>query len=42
MATYLDGKTLQVAFFSGDEVPVFTMELMSNSARLCGVYAYVR
>jgi hypothetical protein len=42
MATYLDGKTLQVAFFSGDDVPVFTMEAMANSTRLCGVYAYVR
>jgi hypothetical protein len=42
MATYLDGKTLQVAFFSGDDVPVFTMEAMANSTRLCGVFSYAR
>jgi hypothetical protein len=42
MATYLTGKTLQVAFFSGDEPPVFTMDAMTNSSRLCGTFSYVR
>jgi hypothetical protein len=43
MATYLtDPKTLQVAFFSGDDEPVFTMDAISNSSRLCGTYSFVR
>jgi hypothetical protein len=43
MATYLsDPKTLQVAFFSGDETPVFTFDAISHTARLCGTYTYVR
>lgn len=43
MATYLtDPKTLQVAFFSGDDEPVFSMDAISNSSRLCGTYSFVR
>jgi hypothetical protein len=43
MATYLtDPKTLQVAFFSGDAEPVFTIDAVSNSSRLCGTYSFVR
>jgi hypothetical protein len=43
MATYLSGpKTLQVAFLSGDDEPVFTMDAITKSGRLCGTYTYVR
>ena len=42
MATWLSGKTLSVAFFSGDNTPVFTFESVSNSMYLCGTYTYVR
>jgi hypothetical protein len=42
MATYVSGRTLQAAFFSGEEVPVFTFDAISNSSNLCGTYTYVR
>jgi hypothetical protein len=43
MATYLSGsKSLEVAFFSGDDVPVFTIDKISNSSNLCGTYSFVR
>jgi hypothetical protein len=42
MVTYPSGKTLQVAFFSGDAAPVFTFDAISKSTNLCGTYTYVR
>lgn len=42
MVTYVKDKTLQVAFFSGDAVPVFTFDAISHSTNLCGTYTYVR
>lgn len=42
MATYATGKTLNVAFFSGDDVPVFTFDAMQNASTLCGTYSYSR
>jgi len=42
MATYLSGKTLQVAFFSGEDAPTFTVDAISNSQRVCGTYTFVR
>ena len=42
MATYVSGKTLQVAFFSGDTQPVFTMAALPNSMTLCGSFTYIR
>jgi hypothetical protein len=42
MATYVAGKTLQVAFFSGDDMPVFTFDAISKSTDLCGTFAYSR
>jgi hypothetical protein len=42
MATYVAGKTLEVAFFSGDDMPVFTFEAISKSTALCGTFAYAR
>ena len=41
MATWVSGKTLSVAFFSGDNMPVFTFEALQKSTDLCGTYTYV-
>ena len=42
MATYVTGRTLQVAFFSGDDQPVFTFDAISKGTSLCGTFAYSR
>ncbi len=42
MATYVTGHTLEVAFFSGDDMPVFTFDAISNSTTQCGTFAYSR
>ncbi len=42
LATYVSGRYLQLAFFSGAKMPVFTPEAIGNSTDLCGVYAYAR
>jgi hypothetical protein len=40
MATYVSGKTLQLAFFSGGKPPVFTLDAMANSTDHCGTFSY--
>jgi hypothetical protein len=40
MAAYVAGHSLQLAFFSGDKPPVFTLEALANSTDLCGTYSY--
>ena len=42
VATYGTGKALQLAFFSGPSMPVFTMEALGSSTSLCGIFSYVR
>jgi len=42
MVTYVSGHTLQVAFFSGAPVPLFTPEAIATTTNLCGVYTYVK
>lgn len=42
MATYARAKKLEVAFFSGDRMPVFTFEAMQESQARCGVFRYKR
>lgn len=42
MVTYAEGKSLQVAFFSGNATPVLTFDAVSHSTNLCGVYTYAR
>ena len=42
MATYVFGHTLQVAFFSGPQPPVFAFDALRNSTDLCGTYTYAR
>jgi hypothetical protein len=41
-ATYALGHTLKVAFFSGDDMPVFTFDAMQNTAAVCGSFVYGR
>lgn len=44
MATYVSGeasgRTLQMAFFSGQKMPVMTAEALGNSTNLCGTFTY--
>jgi hypothetical protein len=42
MATYVSGRTLQVAFFSGQTPPVLTIDALQNSTDLCGTFTYSR
>jgi hypothetical protein len=42
MATYVTGRTLHLAFFSGSKMPVLTPEAISNSTDLCGTFTYER
>lgn len=42
MATYVSGRDLQVAFFSGDSSPVLTVDALANSTSLCGTFEYAR
>lgn len=42
MATYVSGRSMQVAFFSGDSEPVFKFGVVQNSPALCGVFTFVR
>ena len=42
MASSVQGKTLQLAFFSGATMPVLTAEAVGNSANVCGTFTYVR
>lgn len=42
MVTHVTGHDLQVAFFSGAAVPIFTPEAIATTTSLCGVYVYVR
>lgn len=40
IAAYVEGRTLHLAFFSGEKIPVFTLDAISNSSALCGRYSY--
>ena len=42
MATYIGGRTMQVAFFSGDDEPVFTFDAVQKGNALCGAFTYAR
>lgn len=42
MATYVRGNGLQLAFFSGQKPPVFTLDALANSSDACGVFSYAR
>jgi hypothetical protein len=42
MAAFVEGRSLHIAFFSGQKMPVFTVEAFANSTDLCGTYTYAR
>lgn len=42
VATYVSGKTLQLALFSGSAMPKLTADDLANATNLCGTYSYVR
>lgn len=42
MLTDASGKQLQVAFFSGSQMPKLTAEAVANTTSLCGTFTYVR
>lgn len=42
MVTYVTGRTMQAAFFSGDSMPVITAEALANSTDVCGTFGYSR
>ncbi len=42
MATYVSGRNLDVAFFSGSTPPQMSFDAMNNSTSLCGVFIYSR
>jgi hypothetical protein len=42
MASYVSGRNLQIAFFSGTDAPVFTLDALRNSTDLCGTFTYAR
>jgi hypothetical protein len=42
MATYVAGRSLHLAFFSGPKAPVFALDAIANSTDLCGTFSYVR
>lgn len=42
VATFVSGRNLELAFFSGQTMPVFTLEAIANSTNLCGIFSYSR
>jgi len=42
MVTWVEGRTLSVAFFSGANAPVFTMDALANTTDRCGTFQYGR
>lgn len=42
MATWLQGRDLHVAFFSGGKTPVMTADELANSSDVCGLFLYSR
>jgi hypothetical protein len=42
MATWSDGRTLEVVFFSGSDMPVLTADALARSQNVCELLTYVR
>jgi hypothetical protein len=42
MVTYVSGRSMRVAFFSGEKPPVFAADTIANSTDLCGTFSYTR
>jgi hypothetical protein len=42
LATYVHGRSLRVALFSGANMPVLTIDALANSTDVCGTFSYSR
>lgn len=42
LATYVQGRSLRVALFSGADMPVLTVDALANSTDVCGTFSYSR
>ncbi len=42
MATYAQGRSLRIIFYSSEKPPVFTIDALENSTDTCGSFGYVR
>jgi hypothetical protein len=42
MATFVSGRDLQVALFSGLDEPVFTFDALANASTRCATFTYSR
>jgi hypothetical protein len=42
VVTYAQGRSLQVAFFSGATPPVLTVDALNDAPNLCGIFSYIR
>jgi len=42
LATYVQGRSLRVALFSGADMPVLTADALANSTYVCGTFSYSR
>lgn len=42
MATWTSGRTLQMALFSGSDMPVLKPEVLINTTSICGTFTYSR
>ena len=42
IVTFVSGRSLQLLFFSGNDMPVLTPDALPNNPNLCGLYAYTR
>ena len=42
MATFVSGRDLQIALFSGLDEPVFTFDALSNTSTRCATFTYSR
>jgi hypothetical protein len=40
--TYAQGRSLQIALFSGATPPVLTVDALNDAPNLCGIFSYVR
>jgi hypothetical protein len=42
IATYVSGRDLQLALFSGQTMPIMSAEALANTTSLCGTFSYTR
>jgi hypothetical protein len=40
VATYVSGRMMQLALFSGQKMPVMSAEALANTTTLCGIFSY--